>query len=225
MRMKMIHLKLFTSRLDELGRFYTEVLELPRLDRTEESISFRLGRSRMTFAYRPETTPYHFAFNIPHNQTREALAWARERVDILPYEGEEVVDFSAWDAEAFYFYDPDRNVVEFIARRALSHASERSFSGESLLEISEIGLPSEDIEAVFRPLNRQTGVPIFSGSFDSFCAVGNERGLFICVDTRKKDIWFPTEDKIQNSDFELDFVEGEENYHLAYEKGRLMISN
>jgi len=220
----MDQLTLFTSQLDELIRFYEDVLEWPVVDQNARSISFRLGQSRLTFQYRSAATPYHFAINIPYNQVQEALDWARERVDILSYEGEEVVDFSAWDAQAFYFYDPDRNVVEFIARRALSNASDRRFSGNSLQEISEIGLPSEDIESVYQYLNQQTGISIYSGSFDSFCAVGNEKGLFICVDTREKDTWFPTEDKIRYSGFELDFKEGNRSYHLSFEKEKLMIS-
>ena len=55
-------------------------------------------------------------------------------------------------------------------------------------------MPVTDIEAAFKKLKTHLGVSVFDGSFDKFCAVGEEQGLFIIIDKAKKD-WFPLNDK------------------------------
>ena len=51
---------------------------------------------------------YHFALLVPGDRFDAALAWARDRVELLPDRetGEVVFDFANWDAMAIYFHDP-----------------------------------------------------------------------------------------------------------------------
>ena len=72
----------------------------------------------------------HFALNVPPDRFEEAVAFARERVELL----KDDVPFPHWRARAAYFFDPAGNLVELIAR-------ERAPGEELFLELSEVGLP------------------------------------------------------------------------------------
>ena len=174
-----------------------------------------MGRSVLTFVYAKEFKPSHFAFNIPSNSIAKAHNWLKNRVAILTYEGKPVADFKSWKAKAIYFYDTDKNIVEFIARKNLNMNSSRQFSSSELLSISEIGIASTDIETIYNRLNNMKEIPIFGGEFSSFCAVGNDEGLFILVNKNIK-TWFPTMEDIYISDV---IVKGDHNF--AYRNGKL----
>jgi len=213
-------LKIFTSKLTVQSHFYTEILGLEKLDLTEKTVSFKMGKSVLEFESALNATPYHFAINIPSNKEKEALEWLKNKVEILKDGNNEIQDFAAWNAKAMYFYDIDKNIVEFIARKNLDNHSESKFDQYSLLEISEIGLPTNDIENEFKILNGLSGVEIYSGGFDRFCAIGDETGLFICIDKNKKD-WFPTGDKAYSSNFEMIMGHNDKTYTIAYKNAKL----
>jgi hypothetical protein len=114
----------------------------------------------------------------------------------------------------------DKNIVEFIARKNLDNRSEIEFDQNSLLEISEIGLPTDQIENKFKMLNENSGLEIYSGGFDRFCAIGNETGLFICVDKNTKN-WFPTDDKAYPSDFDVLIDRNDKEYYVECKNDKL----
>jgi catechol-2,3-dioxygenase len=127
----------------------------------------RYGATRLRFAPGPEVCS-HFAVNV--GDFAEAVAWARGRAELL----RDDVPFEAWRARAAYFYDPAGNLVELIAR-------ERAPGDELLLEISEVGLPVEDVGAAVEFLQNELGLPHFSGNKQDFSAVGDDHGLLILV--------------------------------------------
>ena len=221
--MKIKKLKIFTTNLSAQSRFYSEVLKLETFSQTEISVSFKIGRSVLEIKEAPDFTPYHFAINIPANQENEALEWLKKRVEILKDGNNEIQDFDFWNAKAMYFYDMDKNIVEFIARKNLDNRSEIEFNQNSLLEISEIGLPTGHIENKFKILNENIGLEIYSGSFDRFCAIGSENGLFICVDKNTKE-WFPTTDKANPADFEVLINQNDKEYAVEYKNENLKIN-
>ena len=200
--MKVDELKIFTNNLDRQIDFYATILELSVVNSTPEKTSFKIGDSILTLQYKKDVTPYHFAFNIPSNKENQALYWLKERVDILTFDEKEIIDFSSWNAKAIYFYDLDKNIVEFIARKNLNRSSEEKFSSKSLLNISEVAMVSNHIHQTFLKLNTLKSIAIYSGDFDRFCAVGDENGLFIIVNNELKK-WFPTGDLIEQSDFKI----------------------
>jgi len=213
--MQIKELKIYTSRLEDQTEFYSGILGLNIINRTEESTSLEVGRSTLVFAFRPETTPYHFAINIPANKELEALEWLKARVEILMDGDSEIQDFDFWNAKAIYFYDRDKNIVELIARKNLDNKSLQKFDSDQFLEISEIGLPTVDIEREFIQLNSLTGIKVFDGGFERFCAIGDENGLVICINRDVKD-WFPTSDKAYSSEFEMALVERGKEYRIEY---------
>lgn len=209
--MKIQELTLYTSRLKEITSFYAAVLEFEIHEKTEGSIAFLLGESILRFVEHKNSSPYHFAFNIPSNKEIEALEWLKGRVDVLKLEGKEIVDFASWNAKAMYFYDADKNIVEFISRRDLEEKSDENFTSQSILNISEIGIGTNHIEEVYDKLTTMRNIDIFDGGFEKFCAVGNDHGMFIIVNKTKKK-WYPTNDIIYESDF---VIKGDYNFEFT----------
>jgi len=195
-------LKIYTAHLNKQRKFYSEILGLAVLSSTDDEARFQLGETILILIQSEHFQPYHFAINIPCNQEQQALNWLKERVEILKSGEIEIQDFDFWNAKAIYFYDEDKNIVELIARKNLKNESSSSFSAESLLSISEIGVPVDNVESTYNSISKVVNADIFSGSFESFLALGDENGLFICINKNKRD-WFPTNDKAHSSEFEL----------------------
>lgn len=213
--MEIQKLTLFTSNLDAQKKFYSITLGFNICNENQSSISFQIGQSILEFQERENSTQYHFAFNIPGYKENEALLWLKSRVEILKDGEIEIQDFDFWNAKAIYFYDADNNIVEFISRKNLNNSTQEEFNVQQVLEISEIGLPTDNIKSVFDHINGKTTVPLFSGGMERFCAQGNEHGLFIIIDKKKK-TWFPTNETAFSSDFELVFKESGKVYSLFY---------
>jgi catechol 2,3-dioxygenase-like lactoylglutathione lyase family enzyme len=200
--MKIETLILTTNAVQKQVEFYRDIFGLGVLEQTDRRAVFKAGQTRLEFIEAANSIPYHFAFNIPSNKAEEALDWIRDRVDILKDGDNELIDFRSWNAKSLYFYDSDHNVVELIARRNLDIFSTGKFSPEQILGISEIGMPVGDIEQTWHRLNQIGTLPVYSGNFENFCAMGDENGLFIVVDHRQKK-WYPTDDPAMPSPFRI----------------------
>ena len=187
-------INLKTSKIDKQFQFYAEKMGFPVLDKTERSFSVACGKTNLIFEEYEKNALYHFAFNIPENQINESLEWARQFSEILPFEGNKVVDFKNWNAHSCYFMDEAGNILEFIARHNLNNASKRAFNTDSILEISEIGIVSADLNEFHELAGGELNYSIFSGSSDRFYALGNENALLICVPPERA--WMPTDNVI-----------------------------
>jgi len=219
--MKIQELEIYTPRLKAQTKFYSEILELDAIAKTNTSISFQIGESILRLVQREKFTPYHYAINIPANQEIEGLEWLKERVEILKHENLTIQYFDFWNAYAIYFYDEDRNIVELIARKNLESDSNQPFGKNSLLEISEIGIPTSDIGKEYKILKNATGIPIHSGNLERFCAIGNDNGLFIAINKKLKKEWFPTKDIPFSSDFVIKFTEKGNKFTFEYKEEKL----
>ena len=214
--MKISELTLYTTNLEDQKQFYTQVLELPLLSSDKESFMIKIGASLLKFTKAKTTNPAHFAINISSYKIQEALHWIQKRTQILLCEGEDVADFSNWNAEALYFYDADRNIVEFIARKDIDSINTNPFSVTDLLSISEIGIVSADNKAIYEQLQAIRPIPIYDGSLERFCVLGNAEGLFILVNNTKKK-WFPTQEEAFVADFQL-----KGDYNFAFTNGQII---
>jgi len=218
-------LQLYTGKLEEQHYFYNRVLGLELLEKETDSFLLKAGHSKLRFIKSEQNCYYHFAFNIPSFQSREALQWLKERVEILKDEnGNEIVGFVNWNAEAIYFLDSSGNIVEFIARKNLELSCAEKFSSKSIFGISEIGLPTEDVAATFHLLKHQIAQALprgrtlqkYWGNFENFCAAGDEQGLFIIVNQRKK-LWYPTQTPALPFPFQLGFSIAENSFQLTFD--------
>ena len=219
--MKIQELEIYTPKLKTQTKFYSEILELDVIAKTNTSTSFRIGKSILKLIQREKFTPYHYAINIPANQEIEGLEWLKERVEILKHENLSIQYFDFWNAYAIYFYDEDRNIVELIARKNIENNSNQPFDKNSLLEISEIGIPTSDIDKDYKILKNITDIPIYSGNLDRFCAIGNDNGLFIAINKKKKKEWFPTKNTPFSSDFNIRFIEKGKEFTFEYKNEEL----
>ena len=203
--------------------FYSELLGVELLKRSEASLSLKIGDTNLTLIQDDKSMYYHFAINIPSNQIKDALYWIKDKTKVLPFHGHEIVDFKNWNAEALYFYDPAGNIVEFIARKNLQIPSTRVFNASSFQHISEIGLPVPDVSAAFDQLEEQCGLKKFSGDYERFCAIGWETGLFITIDYHQKD-WIPNNDKAHPYPFSCVIANDGKGYDIAYHNENLVIT-
>lgn len=134
-----------TTKLKEMKEFYASRLGFRLLQEDATGFRIAVGASELEFtSENVEGNPYyHFAFNIPSNKFNEAKAWTKEKVRLNVEDGEDDVYFSHMDADAFYFYDPSENIVEFISRSTSKERME-PFSAASILNISEMSLTVDD---------------------------------------------------------------------------------
>jgi len=143
--------------LDALTEFYGDRLELPGL---------RMGETELEFAPGEGDPFYHVALLVPGNRFDAALAWIRERAELLPDRetGEAVFDFDNWDALACYFHDPAGSIVELIAHRGVGeNGAEGAFSGGELIGLSELGLVG-DTRAMAGALQVALELPLWDGT-------------------------------------------------------------
>lgn len=222
--MKINQLEIFTPNLAAQINFYTQNLGLDIIEQNDNFATFKVGYSKLKITYRANFSPYHFAINIPSNQAEKALNWLKNKVEILKDEGSEIQYFDFWEANAIYFYDADNNIVEFIARKRLNQISNQPFDKNSLIAISEIGIPTADISRVHKILNEATNIPIYSGSLERFCAIGDDNGLFIVINKMLKKEWFPTNDQPFSADFNIKFIEQDKIFILEYFKDKLILA-
>ncbi len=209
-------LTLYTPNLAKQVKFYTNVLGLTCTQTSTKEAVIQMGSSHLRFIERATNLPYHFAINIPSNQEEEALQWLKNRVEILKEGDTELHDFDFWNAKAIYFYDADGNILEFIARKNLNITSEQAFGADSLLHISEMGVPtSKNISALYDFLHSTLGVSLFSGNLEGFAAIGEETALFICIPASRT--WFPKSDPSPPADFSIVLQAGKNRHELEYD--------
>jgi len=95
-----------------------------------------------------------------------------------------------WNSDSVYFKDAAGNVLEFIARHRLKKVVDGDFDGEQILNISEIGLPSENVIGFVNELCASLNLSVFKQQpNETFTPVGDDNGLFILP--IKNRIWIP----------------------------------
>jgi catechol-2,3-dioxygenase len=192
--MNLLEIQLLTANIPETKKFYHEILGMEILHADDSSIKISAGLSTLIFKITSNESPfYHFAFTIPANKFEEAHAWASRRVQLLPITTDSTVaDFKNWDAKAFYFYDNNQNIVEFIARFDIDNNSDKPFDGPSIFSISEIGIVVDNAKPYSERMLREYDLNFFSKQppQDDFVAIGDDHGLFIVVNDKRN--WYPT---------------------------------
>jgi catechol-2,3-dioxygenase len=172
--------------------FYSRILELPT-EITSSSLLVKAGTTELLFTQAASSFDgaYHFAFNIPENQYFSAKNWISSRIPLLrDNTGKEDFAFESWNSISLYFLDSAGNILEFIARHALRNAVEDEFSSRQILNVSEVGLPSEDVIGLVNQLTTHLGLSTYKQEpNETFTAVGDDNGLFILPIIDR--IWMP----------------------------------
>jgi hypothetical protein len=183
----MLHLMRFAEVTLEapvdLRDFYGDELGL-----SLEGDAIVVGETRLRFDVEEGGAFYHFAFLVPGDRFGAALEWAQQRVELLG----DVFEFDNWDAEAVYFHDPARNIVELIAHHGLEENGRSGpFAAEELVGVSELGVVG-DPRGLLRGFESQ-GLSLWDGTVeepDRLAFVGEKgRTLIIAPPGRG---WLPT---------------------------------
>ncbi len=113
------------------------------------------------------------------------------RIPLLADEtGKDEFESKNWNSDSVYFKDAAGNVLEFIARHNLENAVEEEFNSSQILNVSEIGLPSEDVVSWANELCAKLNVSAFKQEpNENFTPVGDDNGLLILPHTDR--IWIP----------------------------------
>lgn len=190
--MNITYLELPARDLIAQRDFYSRVLELP-VELSADRLELKAGKTTLAFI-RAETDfagAYHFAFNIPENQFPAAKEWLSNRILLLKDEsGKDEFTSENWNSNSFYFKDAAGNVLELIARHNLRNAVKRDFDSYQILNVSEIGLSSEDVIGLANELCARLGISVFQQEpNETFTPVGDDNGLLILP--VKNRIWIP----------------------------------
>lgn len=198
--MNILELELLTDSITETESFYNDVIGLETISKSNSSVSFTAGSTKLTFRSSENLKPvYHFAFDIPNNKLQEAFAWIEKKTGILEVvPPEKIADFYNWNAKSFYFYDNNANILEFIARFSLDNTSEKPFDGSLVLSVSEIGFVSKNVSKLSDEMSNKYDLSIFpkQPKLDKFIVLGTDTGLFILVEENRD--WYPTHQKAKS---------------------------
>jgi catechol 2,3-dioxygenase-like lactoylglutathione lyase family enzyme len=216
--MKLLEVRIVTKNLEETENFYSNRFGLPVSEKSKNSVSFVAGASKLTFEKSAIESPvYHFAFNICHNHLRESLVWARQRFEIIPATpGKIIADFDNWNAQAFYFYDNNGNILEFIARYDLNNALVRPFEVNSIQSISEIAFVTNDVFSFCDRLSIDYSITKYEKQpmLANFAAYGDAEGLFIV--SKEGRHWYPTDKVAERFPLYVRMMVGEKIRELSY---------
>ena len=191
-----MHIKevvLATHSLHRTKVFYHKTLELDILAETDELVSFKAGKTKLTFKTSEAGKPfYHLAFNITNNKFSDSFEWMNSKLDILPVSEEMLIaGYDNWNAQSFYFLDNNGSIVEFIVRFDLPYQSNEPFSSDCIEEVSEIGLVVDDVQEKAEELNTRFQVPYFRKGprLPDFVVMGDDYGLLLVCQNKRG--WVP----------------------------------
>jgi catechol-2,3-dioxygenase len=193
--MQISALKIKTSNIHAQQHFYSEQLGLPS-QITNGILSIQIGSSKLQSVQDTAFTGrYHFAFDIPNNQFQNATKWLKQRTALASdANGNTQFEAGEWNTDNIYFYDPQGNILELIARHdldksSLENTSDQPFGSDSLLCISEIGLASKNVLEMIAWFANTLEVGTYKSFDETFAPIGNANGLVIAVQENR--IWFP----------------------------------
>ena len=224
--MKIRELQLYTNELEKTKSFYTTILAFEPIEETENQFSLQIGWTKLTFVKSDEEHIYHFSFLVDKTLFDDAFVWMKNRVEILnTTEENQIAFFENWNAKSFYFYDGAGNLAEIITHNNLAYENDAEFDQHSILGISEIGLPTTDIEATNRLLEEKTTSKFWKGDFEVFGTNGTDEGKILLPNYLIKTTWFPTNTAIQQHPFELVIESENQKYQINYINKTLKINS
>ena len=178
-------LTLASSNVAAQSLFYRDMLGLPVRECAGDSIEVALQASTIRFepASHGSEPRYHFAINVPRGSIAEAADWVADRHELIAFHGHPDVEEGATIVadRSFYFLDPGGDVVELIANEQLDNDFGGRFGPDSLLEISEIGLATREVEATCAAIQEVLGADISWGGEPGaeLTAIGDFHGVVI----------------------------------------------
>lgn len=195
--MRLLHLTLPVSDVTAVAAYFRDVLQ-------QRVVGNHVHIGWSTIELQPaEECPVggvHLAFNVPDNRFSAAMAWLRERTPLQ--RNPEGLDYFAlesnWQSQSVYFTGPDGLILELIGRRRLPDSAHQGpFHGNELTCLSEVGLPSQEVDTVREQANQCFGLRPLSPPSPQFAPMGDDEGLLIVVAADRS--WFPEQKDLPNA--------------------------
>lgn len=220
--MKIVELELLTDDISGTEAFYEKVLGLTPYHKDDKTYLFyKIGFTKLIFKKTEEAVApvYHYAIDVPNNLFKASHQYITENAQTIPVtENSDIADFSNWEAESFYFYDNNGNILEFITRYANQTYKAPPFTKDSYIAVSEIGIVTKNVPDLADRLHEKYGVPFFHRQprGNKFTVMGDDEGLLII--SKRGRAWYPTHDKEANSFFtRLVCLHKGNTLHFAFE--------
>ncbi|KZE47163.1 bleomycin resistance protein [Brevibacillus parabrevis] len=173
-----------TTMPEEMLTFYTNVLQMPLVERSERSFSVRVGDALLVFQRAAEKPFYHFACGIAETAfDAYAKVIQEHRVVLRHKDGQEIMQSYTWKGKQLYFSDPEGNILEMLAFP--------SEAKTSWLSIQEIGMPVPDVPAYAASLQSIPLPHTFEPESATFRFYGDQDGVLVLVKENRP--WFPTD--------------------------------
>ena len=192
--MRIAQITLASADPADQAEFWGERLGLSARD-AGSGVEVSLRRSTIRFEPAEDglDARYHFAINVPPGSIEAAATWLGERQELLEFHGDPDVEEGATvvhtdrGAACLYFLDAGGNVVELISNPHLDDEADASFGPESLLEIAEIGVATEDTAATRAAVQEAFGADVLWGRL--LTAIGDDHGVVIVAPAGRG--WIP----------------------------------
>ncbi|MEZ5008445.1 MAG: hypothetical protein R2753_09895 [Chitinophagales bacterium] len=223
--MEITSIQLLSSNIEQQKKFYSESLGFS-LKETKNGFSIQAGATKLSFELDLNGNNfYHFAFLVADNHFEDCLTYVKNKgISILPdkFTSEEITYWDNNSGRSFYFYDADKNIVEFITRPSLNYLSDQPWSINEIIKINEIGTPvNAPLETSTYLLNNfpfsipQHNIDRFN---DTFCWYGSFEGTLLVV--KKGREWYPTAHEAISSNLKLQIQEKTDLIHLNFQNGK-----
>ena len=211
--------ELLSNDLKATADFYRSRLGFAVRAADNTALTLEAGRSQLVFRHTATHRPvYHVAFSIPFRQVDAGVSALSRDLQIIPHEGHEIVEFDAWNARAFYFYDNNGNILEMIGRADLADDSgdAEGFSKQPVSALSEVAVVSDHLREIFEEIRSATGIQRYIKQpwQDHFAAMGDAEGLIILSTPNRH--WFPTEVPAMKFPVKIEIEHLGKTFSLAY---------
>jgi catechol 2,3-dioxygenase-like lactoylglutathione lyase family enzyme len=178
-----------SARISALVNFYGRRLGLTVGQTEAGRIALAIGETTLELASGAGEPFYHVALLVPGDRFDAALAWARDRIELLG----DVFQSDDWDSRAVYFHDPAGSILELIAHHGLEeNGRSGEFAAEELVGFSELGIVGDKTE-LLRRLGT-SGLQMWDGTVEApnlLAFVGEKGRTFILAPPGRG--WMPTD--------------------------------
>jgi hypothetical protein len=192
--MKLLEIEILSNNLINTEKFYSKVFDFELELKSDEILTYKIGQSKLIFKKSKIKNPiYHFAFEIPQNVFEESIKWISNKVTLIKVKDNSVVaEFEDWNAKSIYFFDNNKNILEFITRFDNEKSNEPKFDKNQIINISEIAFVTQNVSSLAKQILKKYNLDYFTKQIqtDIFSVIGGNDGLFILVAENRN--WYPT---------------------------------
>ncbi len=156
-----------------------------------DSLKVSCGRSELFFELSDEQPIYHYCILVSESGLQFTLDLLEKHgLQPIPDGDDVIIHTSSWNADSVYFYDGNDNIAEVIFHRDFEFPS--SQSKVVYIQLAEVGIVDDNTDQVRDSMQRILGESPYKSSSNRFYDIGLPGAMFITIDPKQKEYWFPT---------------------------------